>query len=186
MSSPSAVRVGPSGIHGLGVFTTRGIDAGATVLGIDDSRIVDAVHPLRAARGEYPYHCDYLAEGRVVLMASPERHINSSCEPNTFVEWRDAGRHVVARRALDEGEEITYDYMIDCHGGQPWICQCGSPRCLRSMPSSVFDLPVAALCARLPYLSHWFVVEHAELVEDARRRCTNRIDSLGYRKSGHV
>lgn len=85
MSSPSAVRVGPSGIHGLGVFTTRAIDAGAAVLVIDDSRIVDAVHPLRAALGEYPYHCDYLAEGRVVLMASPERHINSSCEPNTFV-----------------------------------------------------------------------------------------------------
>jgi SET domain-containing protein len=102
-----------SRIHGLGVFATRAIAAAETVLVIDDSRIVDADHPLRPELGELPQHCDYLAGGRVVLMASPERHINSSCEPNTFIRWIGADRHVIARRALASGEEITYDYLID-------------------------------------------------------------------------
>jgi hypothetical protein len=104
----SNVCVRPSPIHGLGVFTTRRIDAGETVLVIDDSRTVDAEHPLRPELGEYPDHCDYLAHGRVVLMQSPERHINSSCDPNTYVRWLDDERHVVARRRLQHGEEISH------------------------------------------------------------------------------
>jgi len=137
MSSPSAVRVGPSGIHGLGVFTTRGIDAGATVLVIDDSRIVDAAHPLRAELGEHPYHCDYLAEGRVVLMASPERHINSSCDPNTFVARRRPSRRRTARFGRRRRSHLRL------HDRLPWGTALGlplwEPHCLRSMPSSVFD-----------------------------------------------
>jgi uncharacterized protein len=171
------VQVGPSPIHGFGVFTTRRIESGETVLVIDDSRIVDDERPLRAALGEYPYQCDYLAEGRVVLMALPERHINSSCDPNTYVRWSGDTRHVIARRALAAGEEITYDYMIDCYGGQPWQCRCRSARCLGTMPGSVFDLAVDALCERLPYLSRWFVAEHAARVDAARRQCAMRIDS---------
>jgi hypothetical protein len=150
---------------------------GDTVLIIDDSRTVDADHPLRAELGEFPHHCDYLEQGRVVLMASPERHINSSCEPNTWVNWVGTKRHVVARRDLCEGEEITYDYLIDCHAGRPWQCHCGSPRCLGQIPASVFDLPLDRLCERLPYLSRWFVAEHRERFEQARHRCLARIDS---------
>jgi SET domain-containing protein len=173
----SNVIVRSSAIHGLGVFTTRGIADGETILIVDDSRLVDAEHPLRPELGEYPYHCDYLAQGRIVLMPSRERHINSSCEPNTYVRWIGDKRCVVGRRALEQGEEITYDYFIDCHGGQPWECCCGSARCLRHIPGSVFDLPCDALCARLPYLSDWFVAEHAARIEQARRQCAGRIDS---------
>jgi hypothetical protein len=45
------------------------------------------------------------------------------------------------------------------------------------MPGSVFDLPVDALRERLPYLSRWFVAEHAARVDAARRHCAMRIDS---------
>jgi len=176
VSFPSKVVVGPSVIHGLGVFAARVIAAGETVLVIDDSRTVDPEHPLRPELDESSYHCDYLAHGRVVLMASPERHINSSCEPNTYIRWIDRTRHVVARRPLEQGEEITYDYLIDCDGGEPWECGCGSARCLRAIPSSVFDLPLEARCERLPYLSDWFMAEHAVPVEQSNRRCAARID----------
>jgi SET domain len=155
------------------------IAAGETVLVIDDSRTVDPEHPLRPELDESSYHCDYLAHGRVVLMASPERHINSSCEPNTYIRWIDGERHVVARRGVGRGVEITYDYLIDCDGGQPWECGCGSGRCLRIMPASVFDLPLDALCERLPYLSDWFVAAHPARVGVSRRRCEARIDSQG-------
>ena len=46
-------------------------------------------------------------------MQSPERHINSCCDPNTYVKTINGVRHVAARRPIDSGEEITYDYIID-------------------------------------------------------------------------
>ncbi len=55
-----------------------------------------------------------------MLMPSPERHINSSCDLNTYVKTINGVRHVAARRFIKSGEEITYDYFIDCHGGIVW------------------------------------------------------------------
>jgi hypothetical protein len=92
------VRVGTSEIHGTGVFAARDFAGGEVVLVIDDTRVVDDGHPLRPERGEHPYHCDYLAGGRVVLLQPPERHINSPCDPNTFVKTTGGARRIVARR----------------------------------------------------------------------------------------
>src|ERR1041384_4197057 len=105
----SNVIVAESKIHGLGVFATRDFTQAEIILAIDDTRLVDDEHPLRPEFGEYSYHCDYLAAGMTVLMRSPERHINSCCDPNTFVETIDGTRYVVARRPIRSGEEITYD-----------------------------------------------------------------------------
>lgn len=98
--------VAESKIHGLGVFATRDLAAGEIVLAIDDSRVVDAEHPLRPELGEHSHHCDYLDGGKTVLMRSPERHINSCCNPNSYVKTIDGVRHVVARRSIKAGEEI--------------------------------------------------------------------------------
>ena len=134
------VVVGNSKIHGIGVFAARDFAEGETVLVIDDSRVVDDEHPLRPEFGEYDYHCDYLAGGKTVLMPSPERHINSHCDPNTFVKTIDGVRRVIARRAIRAGEEITCDYIINCHGGIVWQCGCESPHCRKTIVSSFFDL----------------------------------------------
>jgi hypothetical protein len=163
------VIAGPSAIQGLGVFAVRPFAAGETVLVIDDSRVVDEAHPLRAERDEHPCHCDTLAGGRVVLMAPPERHINSSCDPSTFVRWIAGRRHVVARRDLRERDEITYDYIIDCHGGDVWPCRCGAARCRGTIVSSFFELPRALQAEYLPLLSPWFVDEHPDEVAALRR-----------------
>jgi hypothetical protein len=165
----SDVEVRNSSIHGLGAFATRSFGEGETVLANDDSRIVDERRPLRPELGEQPYHCDYLAGGRVVLMAAPERHINSSCDPTTYVRWDGGRRHVVARRPIAAGEELTYDYIIDCHGGEVWQCRCGAPRCRGTIVSSFFELPPELQREYLPYLSEWFVDEHRDAVERVRR-----------------
>src|ERR1044071_7702017 len=122
----SDVIVANSPIHGSGVFATRDFTQDEIILAIDDARVVDDEHPMRPEFGEHSYHCDYLAGGRTVLMPSPERHINSCCDPNTFVKTIDGIRHVVARRPISAGEEITYDYIIDCHDGSVWQCSCRS------------------------------------------------------------
>ena len=152
--------VGESKIHGQGVFATKSFSEGETVLVLGDSRIVDEMYPLRLERGEYDYHFDYLADGKIVLMPSPERHINSCCDPNTYTKTINGLRHVVARRPIQPGDEVTYDYIIDCHGGKVWQCHCGSPLCRVTVPSSFFDLPIHDQLAYLPLLNEWFAREH--------------------------
>jgi SET domain-containing protein len=164
------VIVKESNIHGTGVFAARDHAEGEIILEIDDSRIVDAEHPLRPELGEFDYHCDYLADGKTVLMRSPERHINSCCDPNTYVKTIDGVRHQVARRAIKAGEELTGDYIIDCHGGIVWQCNCGSPRCRGTIVSSFFELPLELQLEYLPLLNPWFVKEHKDKVEALQKR----------------
>ena len=163
------VLVAASAIHGQGVFAARAFEAGETVLTLDDTRIVDDAHPLRPELGEYEHHCDYLAGGTGVLMQTPERHINSCCDPNTYVKTLGGLRRVVARRPIAAGEEITYDYILNCHGGAVWRCLCGSPRCRGVIVSSFFDLPAALQREYLPLLDAWFAEEHRDAVEALRK-----------------
>jgi hypothetical protein len=157
-----------SSIHGNGVFARRDYAADDIVLWIDDSRVVDAEHPLLP--GEAPHHCDYLENGKVVLMQEPERHINSSCDPTAFVKTVDGKRCVVARRAMRAGDEITYDYIVDCDGGCVWECGCGSPRCRGTIVASYFDLPIEWQREYLPLLNPWFVKEHAARIDALKER----------------
>lgn len=170
----SSVYVGESKIHGIGVFAARGFAAGETVLVMDDSRVVDDEHPLRPELGEYAHHCDYLAGGRVIHQGWPERHINSSCDPNAYARRDEGGSRVVARRAIRPGEEITSDYIIDCHGGEVWQCRCGSARCRGTIVSSFFELPPEWQAEYLPLLNEWFVAEHRGRVEAVREELTRR------------
>lgn len=164
------VIVAESKIHGLGVFARRDFAEGEIILSIDDSRVVDDAHPLDPELGEYSYHCDYLANGKTILMRSPERHINSCCAPNTYVKTVNGVRHVVARTPIRAGEEITCDYIIDCHGGIVWQCSCGSPRCRGTIVSSFFELPLDLQLEYLPLLSEWFIEEHQDRIEALQRR----------------
>ena len=158
--------IAPSRIHGLGVFAARDYAPGESVLVIDDRRIVDDQHPLRPELGEHEFHCDYLAGGLVVLMQSPERYINSSCEPNTYIKTVAGSRRVIARHVIYYGEEITYDYIINCHGGAIWNCSCGSPKCRKTIPSSYFDLPIEDQIANLVSVDTWFLHEHQEPINN--------------------
>lgn len=168
------VYVAESEIHGRGVFAARDFDAGETVVVMDDSRVVDAEHPLRPELGEYAHHCDYLAGGLVILQGYPERHINSSCDPNVYARRDASGSRMIARRHIGAGEELTGDYIIDCHGGEVWRCNCGSPRCRGTVPSSFFELPLEAQSEYLPLLNEWFIAEHAEEVAALRARLRGR------------
>ena len=112
-----------SPINGLGVFAGRSFRMGDALLEIDDSRIVDDAHPL--APGDDPRHCDYLARKTVVLMQAPERHINHSCDPNSYVQTVNGRRLLWALRDIPAGEEVTYDYSINSDGETVWTCHCG-------------------------------------------------------------
>ena len=95
------VIVKPSPIHGTGVFAAVDFGAGDRILKRDDSRLVTDENPLR--EGERPYHCDWIADGRVVYVPEPERYTNHSCDPNAVVEVVDEVRYCTARRNIRDG-----------------------------------------------------------------------------------
>jgi hypothetical protein len=162
------VIVKKSEIHGLGVFASRDFEPGEKILAIDDTRVVDAEHPLRPELGEFGHHCDHLADNQVVLMQYPERYINSSCSPNVYVKTISGARHVIALKSIEQGDELTYDYIINCHGGELWQCNCGSCNCRGTIVSSYFELPLKLQIEYLPLLDDWFIEEHSGKIERLR------------------
>ncbi|HEY1894869.1 MAG TPA: SET domain-containing protein-lysine N-methyltransferase [Terracidiphilus sp.] len=159
------VIVKTSEINGLGVFAARAFAAGDVVLTIDDSFEVSADHPV--PDGE-EHHCDYLERGRVVWMGIPERYINHSCDPNVYVLTLSGVRRVLARRNIEAGDEIAYDYCVNGYGDVVWTCHCGAARCRQTIHSDFFHLPFHLQREYAPLLDHWFCTERARELQDLR------------------
>ena len=157
----SGLKLEASPIHGTGVFACRLSRKGDVVHVLDDSRVVTPENPLDWDKGEFEHHCDWLAKGRQILMGIPERCINHCCESNTFVKTgEDKLRRMIALSDIKPGEEITYDYLLNCHGGVVWTCACGHQNCRKTMLASFFDLPLSEQRAQRHLLDSWFVEEH--------------------------
>jgi hypothetical protein len=171
MRDTSAVVVDVSPIEGKGCFAARDIRQGEQFLQVDDSRVVDAAHPLLP--GEDQRHCDYLAQGKIVLLQVPERHINHCCQPNAIVITVGGERWNIALRDIAPGEEITHDYCINSEGDKLWACNCGAPRCRKKIHSDFFHLPLALQIEYLPYLDRWFIDENRKAYNDLLRRTGN-------------
>ncbi|EDV97564.1 GH14625 [Drosophila grimshawi] len=83
------------------------------------------------------HYCLHLDGGLVIdgqRMGSDCRFVNHSCEPNCEMQkWSVNGlsRMVLfAKRAIEDGEELTYDYnfsLFNPSEGQP--CRCNMPQC---------------------------------------------------------
>jgi SET domain-containing protein len=113
------VRLGPSPIHGLGVFAVEPIPAGTVVWrftpGFDldlDPAILDAQPPhFRAVMLHYGYLDPRLS--RFVLCSDDARFINHSDTPNLRTDLSAEPHGVdVAARDIAAGEELTIDYGL--------------------------------------------------------------------------
>jgi hypothetical protein len=134
---------------------------GTVVLHIDDSRVVDDQNPLRPEDGELLAHRDFLPDGTVVLMESPERYINHSCSPNCYVYSADRERYLLTMRDVGAGEELLIDYALNAVGGEVWECRCGAVQCRGLHQCDFFALPAEIQREYLPYLDPWFAGVHA-------------------------
>ena len=162
------VEVRPSHIAGLGIFALSEFRPGEVIRRVEYVREVTGDAPLRPEVGERHDHCSY-PDGRVMLVAFPDRHMNHSCDPNAY--YRDDGDGITyahARRAIKPGEEITVDYLINNAGGDSWACNCGAGRCRGVTRRSFFDLPVDIQREYLPLLAPWFEERFAERVAQLR------------------
>lgn len=157
----SDIDVGPSPIEGLGIFAARDFRAGEPICPVHVVREITPDAPLRPEAGERVDHCAY-PDGKVVLVAFPERHANHSCDPNAWEMFDGEGSCLVARRDIGACEEITLDYAINTSGGSSWPCACGAARCRGIVEGEFFNLPSELQREYRPYLADWFVRRHRD------------------------
>jgi hypothetical protein len=157
----SRLAVNASLIQGYGAFATTAIRRGSVILQLDDSRIVDSENPLRPENQESLVHLDYLPDGTVVLMRSPECYINHSCQPNSYIYSANQQRFLLAKRDLASGEEVVVDYALNAVDGDWWECRCETPSCRRYHKCDFFELSTDLQCEYLPYLDPWFAATHS-------------------------
>ena len=164
-----------STIHGTGVFASVPMLPGEIALRIDDSRVVTKVAPLDPTKGEFDYHCDYLAGGKVVLMRPPERFINHSCDPNAYTRTIGEDRYLLALREIRIGDEITYDYCLNSKGNTAWNCNCGSKYCRKRHLSGFFHLPLHVQARYLGLLEPWYLEEHQAEIDRLKKEVEKRM-----------
>lgn len=161
------VNVNSSAIQGKGVYANCNIKKGETVLIIDDSHIVD--DPSKLTKSQNEYDCDYLENGKVVLMQSPEKFINHSCDPTTFVKTINGERNVVAMRDIKKDEEITYDYTINGDNDGTFKCSCGSKNCRGTYNGNFFKISKSLQQKYIPYLDSWFIKQYKDRIERIKK-----------------
>ena len=168
-SLDNPIEVRASGIEGLGMFARRPIQTGEQIHVLQYEREITAEDPLRPEAGERPEHCAY-PDGRVLLVAFPDRHMNHSCNPNAYYDHAGGDEVITrARRDIQSGEEITVDYLINNPGGDSWPCHCGSDRCRGETGISFFHLPIEIQREYVPLLAPWFSRRFADRLAGLER-----------------
>lgn len=159
------VRVKTSKKQGKGVFALQDFNKGDLILIIDDSHVVDDESKLTDE--QHAYDLDYL-DDKIILMQSPEKFINHSCDPNSYVKTIDGIRKVFAMKPISEGDEITYDYAVNGDNDGTFVCRCGSKKCRRIYQGNFFKLPIEIQKYYLPYLDSWFATKYRNEIAKIR------------------
>ncbi|CAH0559006.1 unnamed protein product [Brassicogethes aeneus] len=133
-----------SKIQGLGLYAARDLEKHTMVIEyigeIIRSELAESREKQYEAknRGIYMFRLD---EERVVdatLSGGLARYINHSCNPNCVAEQVEVDRDVriiiFAKRRIQRGEELAYDYKFEFEDDQHKIsCMCGAPNCRKWM-----------------------------------------------------
>jgi hypothetical protein len=160
----SDIEVRPSSIEGLGIFAVRAFRAGDRVARVNVVREITPDAPIRVDLGERADHCAY-PDGKVVLIAFPERHVNHSCDPNAYEYFEGQASYLVARRSIAADEEIVIDYNINITNGTAQPCHCRATRCRGEIAGDFFRLPLDWQREYRPLLAEWFVQRHQRRIE---------------------
>lgn len=134
-------RIGPSPIHGRGVFATRRIPAGVRLVEYAGERLTPAEADARHPDDEAGSHHTFLfaIDDAIVIDAAvggnAARWINHSCEPNCDAVIDDGRIWIETIRDVASGEELAYDYAYVLPGRHTprakkrFPCHCGAARC---------------------------------------------------------
>ncbi len=139
------IEVRESTLHGLGVFAARRIRKGTRILEYVGERVS---HVEADRRYEHKEPGDahtflFIVDVHTVIDAGVDgneaRFVNHACDPNCESVIEGGRVFIEALRAIEPGEELTYDYQIQREADDPpdvdaiFACRCGSGRCRGSM-----------------------------------------------------
>ena len=134
-----------SKVHGNGCFARRDIPKGTRVIEYLGDRISHKEADRRYENADVNDNHTFLfiADRRTVIDATKggneARWINHSCDGNCESEIEKSRVFIDARRDIEKGEELGYDYQIGRDKNDPpnvdeiYACRCGSPKCRGSM-----------------------------------------------------
>jgi uncharacterized protein len=126
--------VKPSAIHGTGVFARSGIPAGQRVIEYLGERVTKAESLRRRQGGNFFVFIvteKFDIDGAVDW--NPARFVNHSCEPNCEARQEDEHIWIIAKRDIQPGEELTFNYGYDLQDYEDHPCRCGAANCLGYM-----------------------------------------------------
>ena len=138
-----AVRRSP--IHGRGVFALKHIPRGTRIIEYKGELISDAEADRRYSRihENSPHTMLFSVDGGLVIDATRRgnsaRWINHSCSPNCEIAEEGARVFIDARRDIQAGEELAYDYNLQIGerhtraAKREHACFCGARRCRGTM-----------------------------------------------------
>jgi hypothetical protein len=142
---PAPILVRDSNVHGRGVFATRRIEKGERIIEYLGERVshdeADRRYELKDDNDSHTFL--FIVDSKTVIDAGTDgneaRFFNHSCDPNceSVVEKRRV--FIEALRAIEPGEEMTYDYQIYRDHDDPenideiFACRCGFANCRGTM-----------------------------------------------------
>lgn len=131
-----------SPIQGTGGFATRTIRKGTRIIEYLGERITQEESDRRYDDEKMGRHHTFLFaldSGTVIDAAvdgNEARFLNHSCDPNCEAVEQDDRIFIEAKRAIQPGEELVYDYSYAREDVENikdaeslYICRCGSPNC---------------------------------------------------------
>lgn len=162
------IEVQPALSGGMGIFACVDFEPEEYIHTVEYEREVTKSKPLDPELGEKYEHCAY-PDGKVMLVASPARYMNHSCDPSAYYRYDGSIAMAYARRSIAKGTEITVDYLINNPGGDSWPCCCGSTRCRSETGTSFFVLPLHFQTEYYPLLADWFKVRFPKEIAELER-----------------
>jgi SET domain-containing protein len=136
-----------SDIHGRGVFAARRIRKGTRIVEYKGERIsndeadrrYDDTRMKRHHTFLFTLDKDTVIDGAIAAGGGDASYINHSCDPNCEAIITGKKIFIHARRTIEPGEELAYDYQYERTGENDdelekfYLCKCGAPNCRGSI-----------------------------------------------------
>lgn len=137
MLNPKIVR-GKSTIEGTGLVAKEKIQKGETIWTASSESILkislNDFHRLADSEKEPWIKHSYQIGDTLYMDSDDTRLMNHSCDPNVV----DSGESCVAKRDIEQGEEITWDYTPYMNPIQTFECKCGAKNCVGIVTKGVY------------------------------------------------
>jgi SET domain-containing protein len=140
----SKLQSGRSSFAGCGLFAREPVFKDEVILDLSGGE--EVVITAKEAAQRYEEGFDYMiqADDDRFVVTVPQQsfiergYINHSCDPNCGLK---SAQQLVAMRAIEIGEEITFDYAMSESSDYEIACKCGSAFCRGLITGNDWKIP---------------------------------------------